>query len=399
MNDFEHQYLNLLRKVKEKGVYSKNRTGINTYKIWGAQMHIDLQRGFPLLTTKKMHWKSGVHELLWMIKGDTNIQYLLKNGVTFWTEWPFIRYQQEKPKMSGLMMADPMLLTQQEKEFIAGKISNLELGVILKNSIAAKTKLFESEIINNDEFAEKWGSIGDFGYGGLWAKFPYSEYYELPKGVSYIGDRKGYIQKAFNQIEAVIKDLKTNPDSRRIIISAWHPYHSNRKEDALLPACHNYVQFGTEPLSESERLDLWQKTFPLSDGRVPSYLPNFEGKDFHARFDKDNIPKYRLNCYYSMRSNDIFLGSPYNNFFYALFTHLLANQLNMIPGMLVYSGADVHLYENHVEQAKLQLTRTPKELPKLKIKTPGKSIFDITIDDLELVGYNPDAAIKADVAV
>lgn len=363
MNNYETQYLNLLSNILEKGIKSNNRTGIPTRKLWGAQMHIDLQQGFPLLTTKKMHWKSGVHELLWMIKGDTNIQYLLKNGVTFWTEWPYQKY------------------------LASNKNGGTSVSAFSPESMLFSQKEFEQTIINNDEFAKQWGSIGEFGYGGLWARFPYSEYYELPKGVSYIGDRKGYIQKTVNQVEAAINDLKTNPDSRRIIITAWHPYHSNRKEDALLPACHNYVQFGTEELSFGERLDLYYQTADEKGCVSPSEEM------------MNHIPKYRLNCYYSMRSNDIFLGSPYNNFFYALFTHLLANELNMVPGMLVYSGADVHLYENHVEQAKLQLTRTPKELPKLKIKTPGKSIFDITIDDLELVGYNPDAAIKAEVAV
>ena len=132
MNSYEEQYINLLNDICEVGTLSKNRTGINTKKVWGAQIYVNLQRGFPLLTTKKMHWKSVVHELLWMINGDTNIQYLLKNGVTFWTEWPYQKYLNE-------------------------------CGTVECND----QKAFEQKIINDDEFAKKWGSIGQYGYGGL----------------------------------------------------------------------------------------------------------------------------------------------------------------------------------------------------------------------------------------
>lgn len=297
MSNYENQYLDLLKKIKKDGVKSSNRTGINTLKIWGAQIHIDLNNGFPLLTTKKMHWKSVVHELLWMIKGDTNIQYLLKNGVTFWSEWPYQKYIEK-------------------------------CGAEDCNN----QKVFENRIIEDDDFAQKWGSIGEFGYGKLWSSFPASKDQAIPNKI--------YI----NQVQQVINDLKTNPDSRRIIISAWHPYHSNRKEDALLAACHNYIQFGTEELTVAERWDLNKKMIHCdSDESKISFC------------DRINIPKYRLNCYFNMRSSDAFLGLPFNNAFYALFTHLIANQLNMIPNRLVYSAADVHLYSNHLEQVDVQL--------------------------------------------
>ena len=191
-----------------------------------------------------------------------------------------------------------------------------------------------------------------------------------------------------DQLTSVINELKNNPDSRRIIITAWHPYHSNRKEDALLPACHNYVQFGTEELNWFERNYLYI-------GKMKGGWAGMTMEDY----DSANIPKYRLNCYYNMRSSDIFLGLPFNCAFYSLLTHLIANQLNMIPGEVVYSAADVHLYENHVEQANVQLKRTVGDLPKISIKTKGKSIFDIKYEDIELIDYNPQPAIKADVAV
>jgi thymidylate synthase len=365
MNDFEHQYLNLLRKVKEQGVYSKNRTGINTYKIWGAQMHIDLQQGFPLLTTKKMHWKSVVHELLWMIAGDTNIQYLLKNGVTFWTEWPYQKYKNWFETKGGNIS-------------IYGK---REGGC--RSASLYTQKEFEQEILNNDEFAKEWGSIGQYGYGGLWRKFPYLDRDDID--YDYVPNT--YI----DQLSNLIRDLKTNPDSRRMIISVWHPYHSNRKEDALLPGCHNYIQFGTEELTVEERISSFKKShFDLTDGIDQNDPKNL---------DLFNIPKYRLNCYFNMRASDTFLGLPFNCAFYALFTHLVANHVNMIPSQLVYSAADVHLYENHLNQVDLQLSRTPKVLPCLNIKAIGKSIFDIKSDDFEITNYDPYPAIKGDVAV
>ena len=353
MNTYEEQYINLLNDICEVGTLSKNRTGINTRKVWGAQMYVNLQRGFPLLTTKKMHWKSVVHELLWMIKGDTNIQYLLKNGVTFWTEWPMKHYNDAATELKVMP-----ILTQ---------------------------KAFEQKIINDDEFAKTWGSIGRYGYGGMWRNFPHR--------ISPIGQNngdhmivKGWSVETVDQLTNAINELKTNPDSRRIIITAWHPYHSNNREDALLPACHNYIQFGTEELTLEER-DV-----------IPSdYLKVSRS---HEELDKLNIPKYRLNCYFNMRSNDVPLGLPYNIAFYALFTHLMAHCLNMIPSQLVYSGADVHIYENQLGGIKEQLSRTPGQLPQLIIKPEcPTNLFDIKFDHIDIVNYNPQSHIKMPVAV
>jgi thymidylate synthase len=352
-----------LSDVLSNGKKSSNRTGIDTRKVWGRQIHIDLSQGFPLLTTKKMHWKSVVHELLWMISGDTNIQYLLKNGVTFWSEWPYQEYcRPSKNENSTSISAYP------------------------PESMGFTQKEFEQTIINNDEFAKKWGNIGKYGYGGLWRKFP-ARQWQYGLDLSYEEDNI-----EIDQLSNAINELKTNPDSRRIIVSAWHPYHSNRKEDALLPACHNYVQFGTEELNREERRALLHIRLNLDE------RPRCAEAPVEQICDNFNIPKYRLNCYYNMRSSDIFLGLPFNCAFYSLLT-LIANQLNMIPGEVVYSAADVHLYENHVEQTKVQLNRTIGELPKISIKTKGKSIFDIKYEDIELIGYNPQPAIKAEVAV
>lgn len=371
MNNYEKDYLAILKDLLDNGKKSSNRTGIDTYKLWGKQLHIDLSEGFPLLTTKKLHWKSVVHELLWMISGDTNIQYLLKNGVTFWSEWPYRQYEIHHKNNHTPRFCQGFTSPMSQKEF-------------------------EQTIINDDEFAKKCGSIGYFGYGGLWRRFPFytdEDNFKPSIGVTGTGIEQWTFGEV-DQLSKVIEELKTNPDSRRIIISAWHPFHSNRKEDALLPACHNYVQFGTEELTLSERLTLLE----TKNKELNLFIPDSCWQDAKS-CDTYNIPKYRLNCYFNMRSSDTFLGLPFNCAFYALFTYLIANQLNMVPGQLVYSAADVHLYSNHVEQAKIQLQRMPKELPTIKIKTSDKSIFDIRYEDIELIGYNPDPAIKADVAV
>ena len=359
---YEQQYLQLLEHIVANGTYSKNRTGVNTYKIWGAQIHIDLNEGFPLLTTKKMHWKSVVHELLWMIKGDTNIQYLLKNGVTFWTEWPMKHYNDAATELKVMPV-----LTQKE---------------------------FEQKIINDDEFAKTWGSIGNYGYGGMWRHFPfYTQEDKFKSSTGVIGcSAEHWTFGEVDQLVKVIDELKNNPDSRRIIITAWHPYHSNNREDALLPACHNYIQFGTEELTWHERLEIARE----KDSRNENMYYKYSDEDF----DRTGIPKYRLNCYFNMRSNDVPLGLPYNIAFYALFTHLMAHCLNMIPSQLVYSGADVHIYENQQEGITEQLTRTPGKLPKLVLK-PGcpTNLFDIKFDHIDIVDYNPQSHIKMPVAV
>lgn len=381
MNKYESDYFTLLFDVFSNGRKSSNRTGIDTRKVWGRQTHIDLNQGFPLMTTKKMHWKSVVHELLWMIHGDTNIRYLLQNGVTFWTEWP---YQNYKNSVTG----DGVSVS-----------SFGDCGFTMKD--------FEQTIINNEEFAKKWGSVGKFAYGGLWRRFPchdnsdpynhnknpkypfgteWDVHYETSSGESC---EVGHV----DQLSAALNDLKTNPDSRRIIISAWHPFHSNRKEDAVLPACHNYIQFGTEELTLDEQNRL------LHEKCWPKDKP-FTGNGSEGERKYYNIPTRRLNCYYSMRSSDVALGMPYNIAFYALLTHLMSYCLNMSVGQLVHNAADVHIYENQVNGIKEQLSRSIGELPTIKIKSSApKDLFSIKYEDIELIGYDPQPAIFMPVAV
>lgn len=257
------QYLDLLDKVLNEGELKPNRTGVDTYSIFGAQLRFNLLSGFPLLTTKKVHLKSIIHELLWMINGDTNIKYLTDNGVTIWNEW-----------------AD----------------ANGDLGPI---------------------------------YGKQWRDFG---------GV--------------DQIAEVLYLLREEPQSRRIIISAWNP--PELPGMALLP-CHVLCQFYCSP----SRL---------------------------------------LSCQVYQRSADMFLGVPFNIASYALLTMMFAQQTGLTPYELVWTGGDVHLYVNHVQQARQQLLRTPDALPRMIIRQ-APSIFDYKYEDFTLVGYNPAPAIKAEVAV
>lgn len=350
MNSYENQYLNILDNILKTGKISSNRTGTDTLKIWGTFTKIDLSEGFPLLTTKKLPWKNAFHEFFWMLSGDTNIQYLLKNGVKYWSDWPLKKYLDVSDDCADISKSD-----------------------------------FEQTIIQNDEFAKKWGSIGDYAYGRMWRRYPsHTEVFDKHE------------RHDVDQVKQVILQLKTEPDSRRIIITSWHPYHSNRKEDAMLPPCHNYIQFGTEKLTTDERYKYCIK-HPENMEFMPGWTSSEETNI--KVLDELNVPKYKLNCYYSMRSCDFFLGAPVDNILYALFTYLLCNELNMVPGELIHSTVDSHIYVNHIEQVKLQLTRSPKKLPTLKINAPGKSIFNVNMSDLALHDYDPYDSIKAPVAV
>lgn len=262
------QYLNLVNKILDKGVQKEDRTGTGTKSIFGHQMRFNLQEGFPLLTTKKLHTRSIFHELLWFLKGETNIAYLKENKVRIWDEW-----------------------------------------------------------------ADEDGNLGPV-YGYQWRSWP-----------DYDG---GHV----DQITQLIEQIKSNPDSRRLLLSAWNV---GMIEKMALPPCHILFQFY------------------VADGK--------------------------LSCQLYQRSADVFLGVPFNIASYALLTAMVAQVCGLEVGDFVHTFGDAHIYNNHIEQCNLQLTREPKQLPKLKLNPNIKSIFDFTIDDIEIIDYNPDAHIKGEVSI
>lgn len=342
------QYLALMQDILDNGVVKKDRTGVGTLSVFGRQLRFDLKEGFPLVTTKKVHLKSIIHELLWFLNGDTNVKYLQENGVKIWNAW-----------------------------------------------------------------SDEEGNLGPV-YGKQWREWRDCKVVEchdvrrtqqlMQRGYKYIGNMKEdgttYLvyEKAHDQISKVIQQLREDPDSRRIIVSAWNV---GDLDDMALNPCHNYFQFYTTEMSLLERLDWYEVNEPEKFASAP--LINHEDIDdeerLHETLDREGIPRRKLSCFYMMRSNDYLLGAPFNVASYALLTHMIAQQLNMVPDELVYSGVDVHLYSNHLEQAKLQLTREPYPLPKLVIKRKPDSIFDYKYEDFELVGYQAHQHIAAPVAV
>jgi len=269
-------------------------------------LRCDLSEGFPLLTTKKVFLRGIIHELLWFVRGDTNIKYLVDNNVGIWNEWPFQNY-----------------LVQN------GLDKTLE-----KHSLEWQAKLdkFIQQIKNDNEFAKQWGELGPV-YGKQWRNF-----------------------SGIDQLQWVVNEIKTNPTSRRLIVSAWNPAEIEEMAKAGLPPCHTLFQF---------------------------YVSH------------DN----RLSCQLYQRSADLFLGVPFNIASYALLTMMVAQVCDLQLGDFVHAFGDVHIYNNHERQVKEQLGRSPKALPTIKIDSNVKSLFDFTFDDFELIDYIADPAIKAPVAV
>lgn len=286
------QYLELLSLVLNKGEYTNNRTNIASFSYFGTQNRYDLKDGFPLLTTKKIYFKAVLYELLWFISGNTNIKYLVDHDVRIWNEWPYEKYKKS---------------SSYQNESIEEFINKIKI---------------------DSTFAKTWGELGPV-YGKQWRDF-----------------------NGIDQLQNAINEIKTNPTSRRIIVSAWNPKDT---KDMLLPPCHTLFQF---------------------------YVQN----------NKLNLQLYQ-------RSADLFLGVPFNIASYALLLMIVADICNLEPGTFVHTIGVAHIYENHILQVKEQLTRTPKKLPKLIIKNHHDDITKYQYEDFELVDYEPYPAIKAEVAV
>lgn len=312
------QYLELLEKIKQEGIEKSDRTGTGTKSIFGYQMRFDLSKGFPILTTKRVPFGLIKSELLWFIKGDTNIRYLLQHNNHIWDEWAFKRYV-ESPDYTGEDMTDFGRRSLQDPVF--------------KEVYEKELETFCQRILNEDDFAAKYGELGNI-YGSQW------RHWKTTQG------------ETIDQLAQVIEMLKTSPDSRRLIVSAWNP------EDVpsmALPPCHTMFQFY------------------VADGK--------------------------LSCQLYQRSADVFLGVPFNIASYALLTHLIANEVGLEVGEFVHTLGDAHLYLNHLEQVDLQLSRETYELPQLVLKHPEKSLYDLEVTDVVLEGYECHPTIKAPIAV
>ena len=299
------QYLDLMKHIRDEGVKKEDRTGTGTISVFGYQMRFDLEDSFPLLTTKKVNLDSIIHELLWFISGDTNISYLVKNGVNIWNDWPYQSYLKQ---------------THQEKDY-----------PMHSKEWKDKMKKFIEQIKSDDDFAKIYGDLGPV-YGKQWRNF---------EGV--------------DQLNQVVEDIKSSPDSRRLIVSAWNPKDIPVMVKSGLPPCHTLFQFY------------------VSEGR--------------------------LSCQLYQRSADVFLGVPYNIASYAILTIMIAQATGLKPGEFIHTLGDAHLYSNHLEQVEEQLARVPFPCPKLSINKDKDTIFNFSISDFELIDYQTHPHIPAPIAV
>ncbi|MDQ0917294.1 thymidylate synthase [Paenibacillus sp. V4I5] len=311
-------YQELLQDILTNGTKKEDRTGTGTISVFGRQMRFDLAAGFPLVTTKRVPFRLIASEMLWFIKGDTNIRYLLQHNNHIWNEWAFKKWV-ESADYSGPDMRNFGLRLQQDETF--------------KLQYDEQMDEFVKKVLENDEFAKQYGELGDV-YGKQWRDWTTTQ------------------GGTIDQLKEVIHMIKTNPDSRRLIVSAWNP------EDVpsmALPPCHTLFQF---------------------------YVA--EGK---------------LSCQLYQRSADTFLGVPFNIAGYALLTHLIAHECGLGVGEFVHTIGDAHIYSNHMDQIQTLLSREPRELPTLKLNKDVASIFDFDVSDIEMLDYNPHPTIKAPVAV
>ena len=348
MNSLDKQYQVLLQDILDNGVIKKDRTGTGTISIFGRQIRHNMSEGFPFLTTKKLLLKTIVTELIWFLKGDTNIKYLVDNGCNIWNGDAFKHYISKTNEYKGDW---PDTL----EEFI-------------------------NRIKTDDEFAKKWGELGPI-YGKQWRSWKTED--EYLDGVSY------FKYPPIDQITNLINELKTNPDSRRLMVNAWNV---GELDQMTLPPCHFHYQCYVSDLSPLEIIDqakkdgLWKDTIP--EGMTLGELQ----KDFKTK---------KLSLMWSQRSVDTFLGLPFNIASYGLLLEIIAKEVNMVPDALIGNLGDVHLYlSDHIEAAKEQISREPYPLPTLKIKNEvkraeGDCLPTYSINDFTIENYQSHSKIKA----
>jgi thymidylate synthase len=347
MNNLDKEYQMLLEYILGNGVVKQDRTGTGTLSVFGWQIRHKMSDGFPLLTTKKIHFKSVVTELLWFLRGDTNIKYLVDNNCHIWDGDAYKNY---------------------EKSIIQSHKKNGLEGFEYLN----KESFIERIEIDN-EFAKRWGELGSI-YGRQWRswnKFMYDT-------SSSSFDLKSY---PVDQIQNLIDELKTNPDSRRLMVNAWNV---GELDQMVLPPCHYGFQVYTRELSLDERLDLMRK-------RTRNGTVDYDNRH-HGFLDYHNIPKRAISLMWNQRSVDTFLGLPFNIASYGLLLMMIADEVGMIPDELIGNLGDVHLYSNHIEQAKEQISREPFDLPTVHVRDGIESFMP---GDIILENYQSHPTIKA----
>ena len=359
MNKLDKNYQELLQDILNNGTIKETRNG-GTISVFSRQIRHKMSEGFPLLTTKKIAWKTMVTELLWFLRGDTNIKYLVDNGCNIWTGDAHKRY---------------MEVYEIESRESGNKTYIDELHMLSNLSIDE----FTERIKTDDEFAKKWGELGPI-YGKQWRLW----------GRKATREEKithpGVYNVEVDQIQNLINDLKTNPDSRRLMVSAWNV---GELDQMVLPPCHYGFQVYTRWLSREERMKILSKTQPIQSWE------GYMKKDLDAA----NIPTRAISLMWNQRSCDFFLGIPFNIASYGLLLEIIAKEVNMIPDELIGNLGDTHLYSNHIEQAKEQIGREPYELPKLGMDYRegeyNKNLTDFVPDDFYLIDYQSHPAIKA----
>ena len=388
MNNLDKSYQSLLQDIIDNGVGKQDRTGTGTISVFGRQIRHKMSEGFPLLTTKRMPFKTIVTELLWFLRGDTNIKYLVENGCNIWTGDAYKRYRSVYDAES-----------REDDKYLE------ELHMLSNLSIDE----FSERIKTDDEFAKKWGELGPI-YGKQWRDWGRKNVvnYDLEnvkssdkvKVMDLIRDggdyskynvKVTYQNNSIDQIQNLINDLKTNPDSRRLMVSAWNV---GELDQMVLPPCHYGFQVYTRELSREERMKILSKTQPIQSWE------GYMKKDL----DAIGVPKRAISMMWNQRSVDTFLGLPFNIASYGLLLEMIAEEVNMLPDELIGNLGDVHLYSNHIEQAKDQIIRTPYELPKLVIDQFDENnhyigdmndISEYNIEQFKLEGYQSHPTIKA----
>jgi len=336
MNRIEEDYLELLEEILRFGVEKKDRTGTGTKSVFGRQLRHKMKTGFPLLTTKKMAFKTMVTELLWFLRGDTSIEYLLKNDCHIWDGDAYKNYFIKKSKERGPFGVSGLILSQEE---------------------------FVNKIKTDNEFAKRFGNLGKI-YGYQWRKW----------------------NEEIDQISELIKQIKENPDSRRLLVSAWN---ASDLPHQVLPPCHYGFQVYTRELSSQERKNIYDKSSYVKD-----IFPTDEN-GWNSLFDDCNIPTRAISLMLNQRSVDTALGLPFNISSYALLLMMIAKQVNMVPDELICNLGDCHIYLNQVDGVKKQIDRKPFDLPTLKLSDREvNDISEYTLEDITLENYQHHPTIK-----